>query len=569
MSEIGMVDSSCAEAGEVCGNPLPISGWALAHIRSKYPDDYENLLCKLRELDNGLIRKLEDNNWQRNGVFYQHVIPITRYTDVEKLYEELDKVGNVEFNRDLFGYAFDGDHIHVFHDCAKGNGSCRCSWRKLNFPDGTKTKVGERTPLRFIGSKWIHIILYYLFRKRGTQKIWINGVLQGFSVSGKLLFWDNVLFRLYGRNLLTDQELRREQIKGRYEQILDRQKGGDYVLGQSEHDSVTRWSGDKHPRDDGAHDESTGSVHGRKRVKVSYGELVWGDVLKEVQQLLSTTFEFPISQIRTRPEFRENLRLTNPDNMRYVNEALADFSIDINLFSLRHFHQLYKMKTTHIFDRSRYLADAYYSLEESLEVIDELIRFQYDDDDERIFNFLTVLVDILDKRQPKLNTMVIESPPSAGKNYFFDMIFNVMINVGYLHTANKNNQFAFMDAYNKRVIVWNEVNYEPSQTDMCKQITGGDTCTVAYKNKPPVLITRTPLFCMCNQQCPFQYEDAFAQRVVQTHWKYAGFLKDKHKYPYPLAFFSLLEKYNVDFGKLPDWETGFPSIYKKTKQNKI
>nr|QTE03951.1 MAG: nonstructural protein 1 [Phylloscopus proregulus ambidensovirus] len=221
------------------------------------------------------------------------------------------------------------------------------------------------------------------------------------------------------------------------------------------------------------------------------------------------------------------------------------------------------MKRTHIFDRSRYLADAYYSLEESLEVIDELIRFQYEDDEERIYNFLTTLVDILDKRRPKLNTMVIESPPSAGKNYFFDMIFNICINVGYLQTANKNNHFAFMDAFNKRVIVWNEVNYEPSQTDMCKQLTGGDTCTVAYKNKPDVLITRTPLFCMCNQQCPFQYEDAFAQRVVQTQWKYAGFLKDKDKYPYPLAFFSLLDKYNIDYGKLPDWETGFPVIDKE------
>nr|QTE03950.1 MAG: nonstructural protein 1 [Phylloscopus proregulus ambidensovirus] len=192
MSEIGMVDSSCPEAGEVCGDPLPISGWCISNVKSKYPDDYEDLLCKLRELDNGLIRKLENNNWKPNGHFYEHVIPITRFTDVEELYKILDTVGNEEFKRQLFGYAFDGDHIHVFHDCAKSNGGCRCGWRKVNFPNSTKTKAGKREPLRFIGFNWLYIVLYFLYRKRGPQKIWINGILQGFSLSGKLLFWDNV-----------------------------------------------------------------------------------------------------------------------------------------------------------------------------------------------------------------------------------------------------------------------------------------------------------------------------------------------------------------------------------------
>nr|WPR17929.1 MAG: rep 40 protein helicase [Chemarfal virus 64] len=143
--------------------------------------------------------------------------------------------------------------------------------------------------------------------------------------------------------------------------------------------------------------------------------------------------------------------------------------------------------------------------------------------------------------------MVICSPPSAGKNYFLDMIFCILINIGYLGTANKTNNFAFQEAPNKRCLVWNEVNYEPAMTDMCKQLTGGDTCKVRVKNNPDTYVARTPLFCMVNQSIPFMYELAFQERCVVYKWKKADFLKNYNKYPYPLSFFSLLIKYDIDF----------------------
>lgn len=186
MSSIGMVDSSSEQAGEASGDPLPISQMCLSDIANEYPDDIENILRELRALDGGIISRLEGKVWRNDGVFFEHVFPLVGCVDVEKLCGILDRMGNETFGRSLFGYSVDGDHIHIIHDCSYANRACRCKFKSY-FEGCLKTKDGIRRRLRDIGKDWLHIILYYYFRKRGTQKIWIDRVLQGFSLSGKLI----------------------------------------------------------------------------------------------------------------------------------------------------------------------------------------------------------------------------------------------------------------------------------------------------------------------------------------------------------------------------------------------
>lgn len=189
----------------------------------------------------------------------------------------------------------------------------------------------------------------------------------------------------------------------------------------------------------------------------------------------------------------------------------------------------------------------YGTLDESVKIIDDLLRHQHSDDQEEISRFLTAVVDIIDKRIPKCNTLVVISPPSAGKNFFFDMIFSICVNYGQLGQANRHNLFAFQEAPNKRVLVWNEPNYESSLTDTIKMMTAGDPFTVRVKNKPDMHVRRTPLIVMTNVQVDFMYDHAFVDRLIKFRWTPAPFLKECEFKPYPMAFFEILNKYNIEY----------------------
>lgn len=65
------------------------------------------------------------------------------------------------------------------------------------------------------------------------------------------------------------------------------------------------------------------------------------------------------------------------------------------------------------------IADYYYSIDESVNILDTLLLYQYKTK-ERVKEFLTRLLCIVDKRIPKRNAMCIIANPNAGKNYFFD-----------------------------------------------------------------------------------------------------------------------------------------------------
>ncbi len=328
---------------------------------------------------------------------------------------------------------------------------------------------------------------------------------------------------------------------------MDRSKNGDSFLDQSGGHSARKRQISELQTEDGRDPSGSGCLDDVKGLKIGRQEIRWLVIQKKVQTILKSSFQFPIQDICKRRVFRNDVDLSNPMNRPHVESALEDFLIDINAMSLRQFYEMYGDSEKHIFDTSRYELKQYYNMQESIDVLTELLEFQFHGEEEKIKEFLTKVVDIIDRRVAKMNTMVICSPPSAGKNYFLDCIFNILVNIGYLGTANKTNQFAFQEAPDKRCLVWNEVNYEPAMDDMCKQLTGGDTCKVRVKNKPDTYVTRTPLFCMVNQSIPFMYELPYAERCVSFLWEKADFLAKHKKYPYPSCIFQILKNYDIDF----------------------
>jgi len=69
-------------------------------------------------------------------------------------------------------------------------------------------------------------------------------------------------------------------------------------------------------------------------------------------------------------------------------------------------------------DGTELITPYYLSVEKSVDILSQLLDFQTKDKTQQ---FLKILVNILDKRVPKLNSLFVYGPPS-GKKFSFDTV---------------------------------------------------------------------------------------------------------------------------------------------------
>lgn len=137
--------------------------------------------------------------------------------------------------------------------------------------------------------------------------------------------------------------------------------------------------------------------------------------------------------------------------------------------------------------------DYYYDIPTSVDILEKIVFYQNHEDETSTYIFLKDLFEILDMRIPKCNCMVILSPPNAGKNFFFDCVINSMINFGQMGSFNKYSGFPIQECVNRRVILWNEPNFEPAAEETLKCLFGGDACNAKVKYQGDVVINKTPI----------------------------------------------------------------------------
>lgn len=111
--------------------------------------------------------------------------------------------------------------------------------------------------------------------------------------------------------------------------------------------------------------------------------------------------------------------------------------------------------------------------------------------------------------------------------------------------ANRHNTFAFQEAPNKRLLLWNEPNYESALTDTLKMMFAGDPFNVRVKHQSDTPVTRTPVIVLTNNVVPFMSDPAFNDRIKKYKWKAAQFLKQIDYKPIPIALFHVLDKYEI------------------------
>jgi hypothetical protein len=187
-----------------------------------------------------------------------------------------------------------------------------------------------------------------------------------------------------------------------------------------------------------------------------------------------------------------------------------------------------------------------YNVKDSVELVDKFLHFQFNGDINLISEFLSNLCNVLNRLSGKRNTVEVISPPSSGKNWFFDPILTFMGSYGQIMNAKKNTQFPLDNCFNKRVLYFNEPNFENSFQETLLMLFAGDPLNDHAKYKSVAQIVRTPVIVTGNRT-PFSKEARWNDRMFRYNWKRCELLQQINKKLNPLFFVNVLKKYNIKY----------------------
>ncbi|XP_037557265.2 LOW QUALITY PROTEIN: uncharacterized protein LOC119434485 [Dermacentor silvarum] len=404
-------------------------------------------------------------------------------------------------------------HVHVVHDCSWSNGSCRC----VSF-SGFVRRPNRSSVWTTSATAWdfFHLIQYLYSHPR---------VLEYFKVGGAD----------WGRDC-------RAQVVGQYghsghesSRVLE-VLHSQFACPVACNDTIGSSSG--HSNGDSLCKREGGKAKARKCSKRKAEEPLY-DWLRENPVS-------PLTNIVRTPKWLAdpNFRFIRLDD-KHLQRAIQVFNDEMCSYTTLDFIELYK-NTQPLFDAPQGDLSAYYmSIEESFDAVLELLSFQFDDNQPEISDFVNNLYMLVEKLVPKKNCLEVVSPPSAGKNFFFDAVLSFYINRGTIRNFNRYSNFPLQDTVGRRILVWNEPNCESSAFDTVKKIFGGDVDSVAVKYSPDQTISRTPVIVLSNNEV-FPDDDAFNHRMFRYKWKSCPLLKRHDKKVHPMSLVMLYDKYVLD-----------------------
>lgn len=407
-----------------------------------------------------------------------------------------------------------GDHIHFLHDCAYSNRSCRCAWYKTipNIAECLRKKIRKvRLMSSFEQRDWYNIIYYYCTNGRQCCYLKFRGRYRRIPMGSH-----NLQIGTY-RGSGSEGEMEKDFQEG----VRNLQCG--FECGKS------------------------GGQLTNSSTKSNKSAGQYGNQIQQKIQLLM--YKYPTTPIKGIVDIMEwlddpILRDVRNDHTLFKN-AIDVWSKKICRWSMSEFKEYYSDIIVKPSFGAGYMSKdfLYYNIEESFDIMENILKFQFDDSEMLISSFVNNLYNVLERKVPKLNSLLIYSPPSAGKNFFIDCFLDYMLVKGNLGNPNKNNQFAYQECYGKRVLLWNEPNYENSEIENLKLLLGGDVLSVRVKNKEDAPVYRTPVIILTNNVISIMNNYAFKDRMCQYKWKTMPLLKNYNKKPYPMVVEKIIEKY--------------------------
>lgn len=484
---------------------------------SKSSTDLEQRYWKgFKERRDRILRELQNSD----GQLVRDVFRFEDPRECEDFLKCIQRDGH--YRRGLLQVCREDTHIHVVHDCNFSNGMCRCDWFKKAKTYGADSRRDRRShrrnPCRNRTATDIqNLLFYYCTKGRTTVYQKIRGQVEripseGYNLSASRLDGLSEIFR--------QMEI---QIPGTGTELQQWEPD----IGDDEPDQV-----------------ATHAVPARKKRKLGAQERIQ---LRTVELLEKYPICPPEAIVKHRVWRSDpDLRFKNV-NDREIKAAICSFKDNLTTYTMTEYQEMYNQPDCQPIFSAGFgnFETYYYNVENSIKIMDELVQFQCGGDEDAILDFVTTLYNVLERKVPKLNCMVIYSPPSAGKNFFFDAVKDYYINCGHLCNANKFNNFPFQDAEGRRIVLWNEPNYSHEFLEPIKEILGGDSTSVNVKYQHDTPVYRTPVIVLTNNKVSFMNHAAFRDRIKVFTWMAAPFLAKYDKKPNPLAVYHFFKKYNL------------------------
>lgn len=409
----------------------------------------------------------------------------------------------------FFWWVFHTDHVHVVHDCSWSGGYCRCSrMQDLPIKRANRTSVWNYD----FNCEYICNLSKYLLQPP-RQSVYCEVAGRAWSFPSEIRSLSNEADRIFREISMVETSSNTAEFSN---SIPCR--------------SPTDTSGPNHQQSNPKYSTAT------KFKKRSQEE----ELLQFFKQYpTSPILNLLLSRVWYNSKFKF-MRRNDPilqvvvDNF---NCELLDFSVQ-NIFE-------YVQTCTPLYHAPRGdIYEYYYSIDESISVLNLLLRFQFNDDEVEIIAFLNNLLGVIEKHFPKINCFQVIGAPSSGKNFFFDCILHYFFNFGQIGNFNKYNSFPLQEAVNRRILLWNEPNCEPGSFDTIKMLFGGDSLNCKVKYQHDYIIHRTPVIVLSNKNV-FPNDPAFKCRMITYTWNYCEFLRNYSKKPLPLSVYYIFKNYNL------------------------
>ncbi|VVC27469.1 Helicase, superfamily 3, DNA virus,P-loop containing nucleoside triphosphate hydrolase,Parvovirus [Cinara cedri] len=437
---------------------------------------------------------------------------------VEELCQHLRYV----FNKKFVVICQHDDHVHVAHVCKQTTNSCRCSWLVIskNFRRYKRRNIRRRVyACDFDAADWSDIVGYFCTNGHIAEEVFCDGA--------------DVRLCSEIRNFSKNQNSVSSQ-KGMVEACIH-QGPGD-LCGTKSAYRRNDAGGRGHIGARKLPSKSQNGVHQQPNVPMTFE-----DLFKYFPTCPPDAFvnikEFYLNPILNKYDENDKLvRITLRNWCTIIRDwDIFDFNTYYNTTGVSPYFNAYSRSSNNL----------YFTVEKSLDIANELLNFQFQNNATEIYNFLNTLYCVLDKKIPKLNSICIYSPPSAGKNFFFDAVASYFLNYGMFGTANKNNNFTWADGAGKRLVIWNEPNYEQHHIEKMKELLGGDTTRVHVKYKGDQPLQGPPIILLTNNYLSICNDSLFTDRLRTYRWEAAPFLKDYARKLNPLFFFKLLVQWKI------------------------
>nr|QOD39521.1 NS1 [uncultured densovirus] len=467
-----------------------------------------------------IIRELR----RSKGYYVSDVFDCASREQADEVCNHLQRNGR-SFTRGFLLISSHNEHVHVAHDCSLANGSCRCG-----FIQKTENSTGIRRRRRSIRRRPVsaslsetdvrNILEYFAEREKGRK-------IENLQIGGRVERQQDEV------GVLEDGGPGGCEERGRVEECKEDDDvelrldiaGRAYHYGSY---SRNRKEDSEAPK--------------AKRRKTDRIQLKTEAILKK----LKTHPVSPIQGLLQHKSWNEDpeFMFIKEDDPQFRQALSHWLSILIN-YNVDDLAKLYSSEDVNLIFASGVTDPAVYydNLDDSYTNVLAFLMHQFNNDSEAVKNFIIDVFNVVERKIAKLNTLVVISPPSAGKNWFFDMFCDFFLNVGKLGNPSKYNSFAFQDAPNRRIIMWDEINYAPENIEIMKKLFGGTTTVVSVKYKCEMPVYRTPIIVMSNDSSlSFIRDIAFKDRMKLYHWKVAPMLKNL-KYPHPLTVIKLYNQY--------------------------